>query len=219
MLVPMEQKGLRKGHFLALAGALLAVASLWRPWYTVEIPQAMRDLFGAQGMGSDPGLLGQMSRGLAAQLPSEVSASGWRELEGADVAVVVAALAVVALIVGAAGALSAVRVDPGAIGGLIAAAGAAIVVVAVAHVVSRPGGGQASEWVHVSDGLWLALAGGAAVLAGGLWSTARPGAAGARRPAQDAPSLAAAFPPLTPELPPVFAEASGSVAPPPAEAA
>jgi hypothetical protein len=223
----MEQKGLRTGHFLALAGAALAVVSLFRPWYTVEIPQEVRDLFGAQGVGADPGLFGQMARGLASQLPNEISASGWRELEGADIAVVVASVGVVALVLAAAGAISGLRADPGAVGGLVGALGGAIVVIALAHVVSKPGGGQASDWVHVSDGIWLALAGGALTAFGGLWAASESAAGGgaktrttaSSRPAGASPSSASslndAFPPLTPELPPVFAESSASVAPPP----
>src|SRR5690242_16790201 len=101
----MEQKGLRTGHIVALAGALAALGSLWRPWYTVEIPQQLRDAFSSSGaIGRDPGMLGQVARNLAAAMPSSIEASGWRELQGADIALCVGALAVVALVVGAAGA-------------------------------------------------------------------------------------------------------------------
>jgi hypothetical protein len=225
ILVAMEQKGLRTGHFLALAGALLAVVSLFRPWYTVEIPQEVRDLFGAQGgVGGDPGLLGELARGLASRMPTEISASGFKELEGADIVVVVAAAGVVALVLAAAGAIGGLRADPGPAGGLIGLLGGAIAVVALVHVVDKPGGGQASEWVHVSDGLWLALAGGALTAFGGLWAASDSAGARARAskpastyasPGAPAPVLNAEFPPLTPDLPPVFAESSASVAPPP----
>jgi hypothetical protein len=217
----MEQKGLRTGHFLALAGAVAAFGSLWRPWYSITMPPQLRELLGGGGrLGQDPGLLGQMARGLAAALPSSLSASGWRELEGADVAFAVGAVAVAALIVGAAGALGgAVRVDPAAAGRLIAAVGAAGLLIALVHLVHRPGGAAAKDYVHVADGLWLALAGSAAVVAGGLWAAADTGAAGAGAGTGATSSLAAAFPPLVPDLPPVFAEGPGaaqtSVAPPP----
>src|SRR4051812_34423747 len=138
----MEQKGLRTGHFVALAGAVAAFGSLWRPWYTISIPSQLRDLLGSSGrLGQDPGLLGQMARGIAAALPSSLSASGWRELEGADVALCLGAVAVVALVLGAAGALGpAVRVDPGACGTIIAAVGVAGLAIAIAHLVHPPGG-------------------------------------------------------------------------------
>jgi hypothetical protein len=196
----MDRKGLRGGHFVALVGALAAFASLFRPWYAIEVPAQLRDLLSGTGrVGQDPGLLGQMARSLAAALPSEVSASGWRELEGADVALCVAALAVVVLVLGAAGALGgAVRVDAGAAGSLIAAAGGASLALVVAHLVHRPGGAAAADYVHVAQGLWIALAGSAAMLVGGLAAAAQPDAAATR-------TAPAAFPRLDPELPPVFA--------------
>ena len=147
----MEQKGLRSGHFLALAGALAAFASLWRPWYEITIPQQLRDVLSGQ-IGQDPGLLGQMARGLAAALPSSISASGWKELQGADAAVAVGAVVVVALVLGAGGAFgSAVRIDPAAAARGIAAVGALGVVLALVHVVNRPGSGPGSDYVHVAQ--------------------------------------------------------------------
>jgi hypothetical protein len=212
----MEQKGLRTGHFVALTGALVAFASLWRPWYTISLPPELRDAIGGE-VGKDPGLLGQMARGLVAALPQTISASGWQELGGADVAVCVGALAVIALILGAAGLFgTAVRIDPAAAGRWIAVLGGAGVVLAVVHVVHRP---LDSDLVHVADGLWIALGGAAATLVGGLLAGADGGAsAPVRARSQPDGSLAATFPPLDPELPPVFAPAPGassaSVAPP-----
>ncbi len=206
----MEQKGLRSGHFLALAGALAAFASLWRPWYEITIPQQFRDALSGQ-IGQDPGLLGQMARGIATALPRSISASGWKELAGADAAVAVGALAVVALVLGAGGAFgSAVRIDPAAAARGIAAAGAAGVVLALVHVVHRPGGGPASDYVHVAQGLWIALGGWVAVVVGGLWAAMDI----APRAPKAAP-LPTSFPPLEPELPPVFAPTSGVSVPPP----
>jgi hypothetical protein len=207
----MEQKGLRSGHFLALAGALVAFASLWRPWYEITIPQQLRDAFSGQ-IGQDPGLLGQMARGLATALPSSISASGWKELEGADAAMAVGAVVVVALVVGAGGAFgSAVRIDSAAAARGIAAVGAAGIVLALVHVVHRP---ISSQYLHVAQGLWIALGGCVAVVAGGLWAAADTGA-----PSRSASTpLPTSFPPLEPELPPVFAPspaaATGSVPPP-----
>jgi hypothetical protein len=210
----MDQKGLRIGHFLALAGALAAFGSLWRPWYAIEIPQQLRDVFSGSGaLGRDPGLLGEMARGLAAALPSSLSASGWRELEGADIALCVGALAVVALVLGAAGAFGGVvRIDPQRIGSLVAAVGTAGLVIVVVHLVDKPGPSGASDYVHFASGIWIALGGCAAVLAGGLMAAVPPSTDRAPAPA------AMAFPRLDPELPPVFTPAPGrgaaSVPPP-----
>jgi hypothetical protein len=209
----MEQKGLRTGHIVALAGALAALGSLWRPWYTVEIPQQLRDAFSSSGaIGRDPGMLGQVARNLAAAMPSSIEASGWRELQGADIALCVGALAVVALVVGAAGAFGAVvRIDPRRIGSLVAAAGAAGLVIVLAHVVHKPGADAAADYVHLASGVWIAFGGCAAVLAGGLMAAAPAGSGRAPAPS------AAAFPRLDPELPPIFTPGPGAGAsvPPP----
>jgi hypothetical protein len=219
----MEQKALRLGHFLALAGALAAVGSLWRPWYSVRLPAEVRELFGADGqLGSDPGLFGQLARGIGAAIPGSVSVSGWEVLEGADVVIAVVAAGVAVAVLAASGAIAGLRVDAGLAARVACAAGALVLVLAAWHLVDRPGGDQAAQWLHAEQGLWIALAAGAAMLGGGVWASAQVtvGTTTATGPATSAtPSLNAAFPPLTPELPPVFAEtaggAAGSSVPPP----
>jgi hypothetical protein len=207
----MEQKGLRSGHFLALVGALAAFASLWRPWYEITIPQQLRDALSGQ-LGQDPGLLGEMARGIATALPSSISASGWKELQGADAAVAVGAVVVIALVLGAGGAFgSAVRIDSAAAARGIAAVGALGVVLALVHVVNRPGSGPGSDYIHIAQGLWIALVGCVAVVAGGLWASVDTGGAGAASRSSSTP-LPTSFPPLEPELPPVFATPSPSAA-------
>jgi hypothetical protein len=199
----MEQKGLRAGHFLGLLGAMVALASLWRPWYTVEIPQQLRDVLISEGAKA-PGPLGQLVQGLAAAMPETVSPSGWEVLEGADAAVCLGAIAVVALVVGAAGTFgSAVRVDPRAAARGVAALGTAGLALVVFHAVHRP---IAPEYVHPAGGLWLALAGCALALLGGLSAMQ---ADGSRAPT--APDTA--FPRLDPELPELFAPAGSTPAP------
>jgi hypothetical protein len=217
----MEQKGLRTGHFLALVGALLAVVSLWRPWYRVEFPPEFRNLFSSGGeLGKDPGLFGQLARGVAAAIPSEISVSGWDALKGADVTLVIAAVVVVATTLAASGAINGMRVDADLAARAASVTGAVVLAVAVWHVVKTPGAGPASDWIHPTSGLWIAVGAGAAMLAGGLWASADL-AGGASRPAAapSSGSLNAAFPPLTPDLPPVFADqpvgATASSVPPP----
>ena len=209
----MEQKGLRSGHFLALAGALAAFASLWRPWYEVTFPQELRDALTGQ-IGQDPGLLGEMARGIATALPSTISASGWKELEGADAAVAVGAAVVIALVLGAGGAFgSAVRIDSAAAARAIAAVGALGVVLALVHVVNRPGpaSGPGSDFIHVAQGLWIALAW---LRRGrGRWPVGRRSTAAARRrprAARPPRRCRPRFPPLEPELPSVFAPSPGA---------
>jgi hypothetical protein len=192
----MDQKGLRSGHFLGLAGAMAALASLWRPWYTVDVPQQLRDLLSEEGAKSS-GALGPFMRGLATAIPDAISASGWEALQGADVTLCLGAIAVVALVVGASGAFGgAIRVDPLAAGRGLALLGAAGTVIVVVHVLHRP---LSHELVHPAAGLWIALAGCVLTLIGGL--TAMGSGASIATPA-------AAFPRLEPDLPEVFAPAA-----------
>jgi hypothetical protein len=215
----MEQKGLRSGHFLALAGALAAFASLWRPWYEMRITQQMRDAISGQ-IAQDPGLLGQMARGMATALPSSISASGWKQLDGADTAVTVGAIVVVILVLGAGGVFGSggpgtpVWLDPRVSAGRIAFAGACGVALALVHVVNQPDDGPGSDYFYVAQGLWIALAGCVAVAVGGLWVYLETGG---RKP-DHVPAVPTSFPSLEPELPPVFAPSPGAAAasvPPP----
>jgi hypothetical protein len=207
----MEQKGLRLGHFLALIGAPAAVGSLWRPWYSVRFPPEFREMFSGGGqLGRDPGLFGQLARGMAAVIPDSVSVSGWEALRGADVAVAIVAIGAAAAILAASGAISGLRVDSGLAARAASAAGTTILGLALWHVVKSPGEGPAADWIHPASGLWLAVGAGAAMLGGGLWASAQlaTDATHAPRAATTTPTLNTAFPPLTPDLPPVFAESS-----------
>jgi hypothetical protein len=197
------------GHIVALVGALAALVSLWRPWYSVTFPPQLRDAFGAGGqLGQDPGLLGQMARGLAAALPSSIEASGWKELGGADVALAVGAVVVVGLVLAAADAFGgAIRVDPHACGSIVAAIGAGAAAIVGVHVIHKPGGAAAADYVHFGQGIWIALAGSAAMLAGGLMAAARPSDA---PHAKGTGSPSSGFARLDPELPPVFTPAPGT---------
>lgn len=209
----MEQKGLRTGHFLALLGAVAAVVSLWRPWYRVEFPPEFRDLFSTNGeLGRDPGLFGQLARGAAAMIPDHVTVDGWTALDSADVVLTLAATVVAIAVLAASGAISGLRVDARLAANAASLAGTAVLAIALWHVVKKPGGSVAADWLHLGSGVWIACAGGAAMLGGGLWASA--GAATASRMPTTTPSasLNTAFPPLTPDLPPVFAETS--IAPP-----
>jgi hypothetical protein len=165
----MEQQGLRTGHLIALGGALVSLSSLWRPWYAIDLSSAFRDALAGQ-VSQAPGGLGQFAQGLVSALPARLQASGWRELAGADVALCVGALAVVFLVLGAAGALGgAVRVDRVAAGRIIGALGIAGTALVGWHIVSKPGAGTAgSDMVRLASGIWIALAGCVVTAIGGL---------------------------------------------------
>ncbi|MEA2303360.1 MAG: hypothetical protein QOH43_640 [Solirubrobacteraceae bacterium] len=165
----MEQQGLRTGHLIALCGAVAALTSLWRPWYSVDLPPAFRDALSGEASQA-PGALGQIAQGLISALPSRIQASGWRELQGADVALCVGALAIVVLMLGAAGAFGgAVRIDRAAAGRISGALGAAGTVLVGWHVAVKPGAGApGADMVKLGGGIWIALAGCVVTTIGGL---------------------------------------------------
>jgi len=169
----MHGPGLRTGHLVALSGAIATLVSLWLPWYTLTFPPAFRQMLTDQ-MGQDPGLLGRLARGMASALPERISASGWHELQGADVAMAVVAGIAIAVVLVAAGALAgAVRLEAAAGARTIAAAGTAGLLIAGEHLLVHPGGAMAEQLVHVAAGIPVALAGCAAMIVGGLLA-ARP---------------------------------------------
>jgi hypothetical protein len=192
--VRMEPKGLRTGHIVALAGAVVVLLSLFLPWYEVRIPDSVLQMFGSGGqLGGDPGLLGQLSRGVAAALPSSIAASGWKELEGADLALCLGAAGVIAAVLAVAGALGpGVRVDQRSAGSAIAVIGAVALVVVVVHVVHKPGhGSPLADAVHLRAGIWMALAGAAVMLTGGVLAASDAPAAATAPPATAAAPLGA----------------------------
>lgn len=165
----MEQRGLRPGHLVALVGALVALFSLWRPWYAIDLSPAFRDALSSR-LSQVPGELGQIGRGVLSALPSRIQASGWRELQGADVALCVGGLTIVLLVLGAAGARgSAVRVERAAAGKVIGFLGAAGIGLVGWHIISKPGAGTpGADMVKLAGGIWIALAGCLVTTIGGL---------------------------------------------------
>lgn len=175
-----EQQGLRAGHVIALLGALAAFASLWRPWYAVDLPPQLRDVLAGEGARAAAGgsSLGAFAQAMANMLPGSIDVSGWDAMEAGDVILCVIGVAVAALVVAAAGAFgSAVRVDATAAAGLISAVGVAGVLVVARQAVFRPGGDAVQRVgfdVHLGQGLWIALAGCAAMAIGGAFARSAP---------------------------------------------
>ena len=170
------------GLLVGAAGAAGVLASLWLPWYLIRLPQAFRDALSNLGGGAQPGVaptspgaalgnaLGGVMKGLAAALPTEITGNGWQVMHGGDVALAVIAGAALLVALAVGGGLSGVNIELGAAGRFIAALGAVAVAIAVYHVVSRPGmgAGALSADVSVKYGIWVAVLGGVAMIAGGL---------------------------------------------------
>ena len=170
------------GLLVAAAGAAGVLASLWLPWYLIRLPQAFRDALSSLGGQAQPGVapsspgaalgsaLGGVMKGLAAALPTEITGNGWQVMHGGDVALAVVAGAALLVALAVGGGLSGVNIELDAAGRFVAALGATAVAIAGYHVVSRPGmgNGALSADVSVKYGIWVAVLGGIAMIAGGL---------------------------------------------------
>lgn len=132
---------------LRLAGAVAVIASLWLPWYGIAIPDAIRQAVDAQA-GQLPQGFADFARGVLASLPHSIQLNGWQSFEGADVAIVLIAVA--------AGITALLEIDVRAVLG----AAAAIAGLVVVHILDQPG---PNEIVSVKAGPWVALAGAAAI--------------------------------------------------------
>jgi hypothetical protein len=197
----MSDSRLRSGHLVALAGAAVTAVALWLPWYAVTLPQQFRQ---AIADGALPGTLGQLARELVPLLPEHMDATGWQALDGIDVALMVIAVLVAgAVLVAAGSAAPGVQVDAAGATRVASVAGAAATGFVLLKLVDPPG---PHEIVSVRYGAWVALAGGALMLAGGrmAWRDAA-------RPTPISP-LAPLYTPPSGTAPSDFA--GGSIAPP-----
>ena len=94
-----DSRGLRTGHLVALGGAALALASLWAPWYRVDLDALRQALQQQPGFNGTP--LGGFVASIAALLPHSISGDAWQTLHRLDVLVAFASgAAIVALLRG-----------------------------------------------------------------------------------------------------------------------
>jgi hypothetical protein len=161
----MSDSRLRPGHLVALAGAAVAAVALWLPWYAVTLPQELRRAAADGAAGGLPPALGELARELITVLPEHLEATGWQALDGGDVALLVLAAVVAAAVLLAAGAAApGIQVDLAGAARVATVAGAAATGFVLLKLVDQPG---PNEIVSVRYGAWVALAGGALMLAGG----------------------------------------------------
>jgi hypothetical protein len=190
-----EPRGLRTGHLAALGGAVLALASLWAPWYRLHLPAALQDALQHRA-GTLPAPLGTFVQSLATLLPESVSGNAWQVLGRTDVAVAFLSALVIAALLAAAGSFGrGVRVDLDAAGRVAAGAGTIAALAVGGRIVDAPG---PDAYVDVRWGAWACLAGCALMVAGGLLAL--------RRSPAPVPDNAPA--------PPAPTAVTGSVAPP-----
>jgi hypothetical protein len=165
----VQQRGLKAGHLVSLAGAAAVLVSLWMPWYSVRLPDALRRLFAGEGSGLPPGLKG-FTNALAARLPDEIHGSGWQVFSGADVALAAAALLIGALLLASGEAFGpSIKVDRVLSAQAAMLGGGAIGCLVVWKLLQPP---VSSEYVRALAGPYVALAGSFCLGLGG-WAAAR----------------------------------------------
>jgi hypothetical protein len=209
---------------LAGAGAAAVLGSLWLPWYTIRFPEAFKDALGQlggaaapSGTSGSPGDqiaagFGAMMQGLVAAIPSEMTGDAWQTLGGADWALAIMAGVGLLAVLAVGGGLRSVRADAATTGRVVAGLGAICVAVAAYHVLKKPGTGLSGgalggldDVITVRYGLYVAIAGGLLMLAGGLLAgRATAPVAAPEAVAADGPAV----PPYTPPVPYVPAAAS-----------
>jgi hypothetical protein len=169
----------RAGLGTATLGAAAVLLSLWQPWYRFQLPSALIERVNA--VSNQFGSFGAYIRQGAATLQSHgpYQLSGWLVFRGFDV--VLCVLAILGLVLGlqalaAEGRL--VLVPEGKGFTLLGSLTGALVIY---HIVRSPG---PREILALDRGAWIALAGAAAMLAGGLLA-----AAPSVEPAASAPEI------------------------------
>lgn len=157
---------------VALLGSLMLGGSLWMSWYRLEIPERVLDQLGqaSNQFGAFGGFLRAGVEQLKARGPLEVTA--WQAFDGLDAVFLCLALAAAAIaLLELSGHRLLAAVDDGTALMLLGVVACALVGY---RMVDRPG---PSEVMALATGSYVALAGSAAILAGGVlsrgFSTAR----------------------------------------------
>jgi hypothetical protein len=192
-----ESRGPRSGHLLALAGAGIALASLWAPWYRLHLPAALREMLQQRADAYGPAA-GNFIRAMSALIPDSISGDAWLVFTRTDVLIaLISALVIVTLLAGAGAFGTGVRVAGESAARAASVAGTVGGLAVAARMIDPPG---PNAYLDVRWGAWACLLGCARMVAGGLMA--------GRTPVEAAP--AAAFqPPVAPA-----AAVADSVAPP-----
>jgi hypothetical protein len=205
----MEQRGLRTGHLVALAGAAGAFATLWAPWYAVNVTAVMRAVSPqADRVLSPP--LAQQFRAAAEMLPPSISVDAWEIFQRNDILIEVLAGLVGLVVIAAAGALGdGVRVSPPAAGRACATLGGLCGALVAIRLMSNPAANSVlpSSAVDVQWGAFACLASAAAMLVGGLMARHDAVVESSGSPGEWAPPTALVYDEA--------ARAAASIAPPP----
>ena len=162
-----DRRGLRIGHLVSLAGAVLAVASLWAPWYRVRL-DLLHDALQARSAQLPAPVSGfaQQLEQLTALLPRSLSADAWLALHRLDALVAFAGGLTILALLAAGGALGpGIRVAGDAAARLALAAGAVTAVFVAGRIADPPG---ANGFIETRWGAWACMTGCIAMIAGAV---------------------------------------------------
>jgi hypothetical protein len=148
---------------LAAAGSLVALLSLWMPWYVFRVPAAVLDAVNAESgrLGAFGSVLAQAT--VLARRLGPVHLTAWQVLGHANVILVLGVVAAGAL------ALLAVVGRARGVGRVIAACAGVALLLAAYRTAVPPG---PSTLLHATWGAYVALAGSTLALVAGLVANA-----------------------------------------------
>jgi hypothetical protein len=158
-----RRAGLRIGHYVAAAGAMALVVSLFLPWYSLELGSVLGQALNTQAQALPEGLR-EVGEAIASRLASGLSGTGWEVFEGTDIALLVCAIVVFGLTVLATGISPGISANPDAIAALIAPAGLAATLLVVWKLIDQP---DPHQLFSVEPGAFVALSGALAMALGG----------------------------------------------------
>lgn len=229
----MRENRIGLGHVLSGVGALIALISLWLPWFKLDLSKVREEpAFKAavDAGGLDQQVQAEINR-FVALLPKSISGNGWDVMQRTDIAFALGAAVVLALLFATislgADSRGTARIMTGiGIGGMVL----------ILFKLSNSGiPDSASDFVTRGPGFMVCLIGWTICAAGGIWVVWNPPAeqvdAAPVTPAPYVPRTAAPIvasepvaqpvpelvppAPLTPEYKPDPSRVSSSVAPPP----
>jgi hypothetical protein len=199
----MVDDRVRFGPLVSALGAALLGVSVFLPWYALSLTAngaaaAQQSLdsaaqeYGNTTLQDQASSIGAQFNAFAGRQLATLSAHQVLKDIG-PVLLILAAIALLATLLRLAGVSTPIETD----GGQIALVGIAATLCVLFRIVDPPARQQAFFSLSLGWGIWLALAGSLAIVAGGLWPTSSGRAAGA---SADERTSAPPAPPALPDL-------------------
>jgi hypothetical protein len=154
------------GHYVAAAGAIGLIVSLFLPWYSLNLPPGAREVLDAETENL-PEAIRELGRSFVEEILGGIGGTAWEVFSSVDVillvcAVLVLAMSLFVMITGGASTL----LGPATTGRAIGLVGTGAAVLIVVKILDQPG---PNVLLDVDYGAYVAL-GAAAAIAFGGWS-------------------------------------------------